>query len=634
MEAKWSFPSSNGGEKRGLNDSGIETFNDNPIKSLAREICQNSLDAVISGQRAIVEFNTFTLDKIDFPDVYGFTEILEKCLDYSKNNVNHKTPLFFETALTRINKDKIKMLRISDFNTTGLKGSDWNNLVNSSGSSEKEEGKGGSFGIGKNAPFACSEFRTVFYSTLDRDGNQKSKGVSKLISYKLDDNADGSENVSQGTGYYGVVTPYNINHLENMLNLDKSFSRTSSGTDIFVSALKIISEEEFKSNIIAEVLDGYLIAIWNGKLEIKVNGYIINKETLSNVIQEYKKSLNDHTVMCFELLIDNTTIWQKIPVYISNTLPLGDINFGFKLRYDGSNKVSMIRSSGMKILDKGGLCPSLRFVGMAIVEGDALNTFLRGLENPSHNKWEPQRSSDPSAARNLLKDMYNSLTDKLNEEASNAFDDQIDIEGAGDYLPDEIEDENNKNLDNVKKEESLNKIIDVEVKVIQKPRSVAHLETDEIGDDIETAIEAEGEPTEGTGYDGFEHQGSKPHGTGERDFDDVGMLDSDEFRGEELITVKAKDIRIFCINKKEQLYRLIFTPTINSSKGYIAITKLAEQNEKMPAEIIYVKNPDLEFTKNKIGYFEFKDDQPCKVDIKIAGEEYSTMEVKLYAYKG
>ena len=136
MEAKWSFPSSNGGEKRGLNDSGIETFNDNPIKSLAREICQNSLDAVISGQRAIVEFNTFTLDKTDFPDVYGFTEILGKCLDYSKNNVNHKTPLFFETALNRINKDKIKMLRISDFNTTGLKGSDWDNLGNRSGSSE------------------------------------------------------------------------------------------------------------------------------------------------------------------------------------------------------------------------------------------------------------------------------------------------------------------------------------------------------------------------------------------------------------------------------------------------------------------------------------------------------------------
>ena len=42
----------------------------------------------------------------------------------------------------------------------------------------------------------------------------------------------------------------------------------------------------------------------------------------------------------------------------------------------------------------------------------------------------------------------------------------------------------------------------------------------------------------------------------------------------------------------------------------------------------------LEFVKNKIGYFEFKNDECCKVDFKIAGEEYSTMEVKLYAYKG
>ena len=112
------------------------------------------------------------------------------------------------------------------------------------------------------------------------------------------------------------------------------------------------------------------------------------------------------------------------------------------------------------------------------------------------------------------------------------------------------------------------------------------------------------------------------------------MNPDDEFNGERLIMVKSKDIRIFCINKKERLYRLIFIPTANSAKGYISIQKLAEQNEKMPIEIIYVKDPNLEFTKNKIGYFEFKEDQPCKVDIKIADEEYSTMEVKLYAYKG
>ena len=159
------------------------------------------------------------------------------------------------------------MLRISDFNTTGLKGSDWDNLVNSSGASEKAEGKGGSFGIGKNAPFACSEFRTIFYSTLDLDGNKKSKGVSRLISFKLGQNADNSDNLSQGTGYYGIDNSFNIKHMDEMLRLDKAFDRTCSGTDIFISAFRTTSEEEFKSNIIAEVLDGFLIAIWQQKLE-------------------------------------------------------------------------------------------------------------------------------------------------------------------------------------------------------------------------------------------------------------------------------------------------------------------------------------------------------------------------------
>jgi hypothetical protein len=41
----WSFPLNNDGREDGLNDPGIETFKDNPLSSLAREIPQNSIDA-------------------------------------------------------------------------------------------------------------------------------------------------------------------------------------------------------------------------------------------------------------------------------------------------------------------------------------------------------------------------------------------------------------------------------------------------------------------------------------------------------------------------------------------------------------------------------------------------------------
>ena len=45
--AYWYFPSNDYGENKGINDSGVATFRGTPLKSLAREICQNSLDATI-----------------------------------------------------------------------------------------------------------------------------------------------------------------------------------------------------------------------------------------------------------------------------------------------------------------------------------------------------------------------------------------------------------------------------------------------------------------------------------------------------------------------------------------------------------------------------------------------------------
>ena len=45
LSPKWNFPSNNHSQIIGIADSGVEMFKGTPIKSLAREICQNSLDA-------------------------------------------------------------------------------------------------------------------------------------------------------------------------------------------------------------------------------------------------------------------------------------------------------------------------------------------------------------------------------------------------------------------------------------------------------------------------------------------------------------------------------------------------------------------------------------------------------------
>ena len=51
---KWNFPSNNFGQIFGIADSGVETFKGTPIKSLAREICQNSLDAALENENLLV----------------------------------------------------------------------------------------------------------------------------------------------------------------------------------------------------------------------------------------------------------------------------------------------------------------------------------------------------------------------------------------------------------------------------------------------------------------------------------------------------------------------------------------------------------------------------------------------------
>lgn len=130
-------------------------------------------------------------------------------MEYWNDGNNQKTTRFFDKAIDVFNQDFIDVLRISDFNTTGLTGSDkdynsaWQNLVKSSGVSNKGGTSGGSFGIGKSAPFACSDLRTVFYSTIDNQGLKAFQGIARLVSFKKK-KFIGDDPTTTGIGYYGV----------------------------------------------------------------------------------------------------------------------------------------------------------------------------------------------------------------------------------------------------------------------------------------------------------------------------------------------------------------------------------------------------------------------------------------------
>ena len=139
---KWRFPSNDHGENKGINDSGVATFRGTPLKSLAREICQNSLDAARE-KTVRVDFNVFSLPMSEVPGIEYLKDVFGRCLDFWGMQKAVTTKEFYTNAISVSNGEECSILRISDFNTIGLTGTsgeintNWTNLTKSSGASDK-----------------------------------------------------------------------------------------------------------------------------------------------------------------------------------------------------------------------------------------------------------------------------------------------------------------------------------------------------------------------------------------------------------------------------------------------------------------------------------------------------------------
>src|SRR5262245_22585351 len=122
-EIKWDFVSTGGGDEDGPNNTKIEYFAGDYNYSLAREIIQNSLDARKDKNKAVsVVFNLEHFSHNNFPGYEQLLGILNKAKEYWSEN--QKAQQLLTRAIKCLNKEEIPFLRISDYNTTGLNGSD------------------------------------------------------------------------------------------------------------------------------------------------------------------------------------------------------------------------------------------------------------------------------------------------------------------------------------------------------------------------------------------------------------------------------------------------------------------------------------------------------------------------------
>ena len=439
MAYKWDFPSANNTGTYGLR-SYQEGFKDNPMLSLAKEICQNSLDAVDNENEPVrVQFNYFSVSTDKFPSKDQFVDILESAEYFCKKTYKKSdSQWFYMDAEDVLGNDDLICLRISDFNTKGLSGSDnednsdWTNLVKAVGVSDKGDGKGGSFGHGKFATFACSLLQTVFYSTNSKDGAHVSQGVARLSSFYNDNNEK-----TLGLGYYGNPKCSKMN--EEFI-FDPSFKRKPEqfGTDIYIMGFND-GIEDWKEKIIASVIDTFYVAIKEKKLIFEFGEIILNDETIQNYIDDEK---------IIPLLVEGVTKYNYHSYYDEDRVKFdgtiineNDVSFYLKVNGDPEclNRVSMVRMNGMKIYDQDRLPQAPFYGGTLVINNEKTDGFFRSLENPQHNGWSKERGKDPKVAaaritaiRKFIRDSIISFIEKTQPKS-------IDVGGLSEFLPDDAD---------------------------------------------------------------------------------------------------------------------------------------------------------------------------------------------------
>lgn len=619
---KWDFPNNNNGEIVGINEAGIETFKGSLFSSLAREICQNSLDARSDYTKPVkIEFMLSSENRYNICQIDELSKALYLCKKYWLNN--RKAVNFFDNAFNKCNQEKIRVLRISDFNTTGLTGSNqincspWQDLVKSAGVSNKTGESGGSFGIGKSAPFACSELRTIFYNTLDINGLSAFQGVAKIVTFKKDDGSS-----TQGKGYYGesidntaIRTPMSF----------CGYQRDKVGTDVFI--IGFIEHTEWENEIIKAVIEGYLISILQNDLEVKINNTIINRTTIKDLCLKYKTEL-PLTYNYFEVLTNDKTICIE-----ENFEQLGTLELKILLSKDFKRKVLMARNNGMKILDKANISSAIQFAGVCIFKGSDLNQYFRKMENPQHNNWESDRFSDNEQenkeAEKIKRKLFRFIKEKVLEIGKTTVLDEIDAIGVGDFMPDIVNE----------KESSKNKIEDISNKVknytkIIKKNSIKvdQLQTNKKNNStIAEFIKQSLNPLEDFEYGGLQED-SNNEKTQKNNHSENNNKKGQENKKVEINPYK---LRLFMCDKKINKYKLLFKANKSLKDVTINMYFLGEQgNAKINIQqAILNSKVSLKFKQNKIMLPNIVEGEDYIIYFVIKENEVYSMGVYINGFK-
>jgi hypothetical protein len=400
------FLSNEAGKTEGLAYAGFETFRGSPFTSCARETGQNSRDASAGKGAVKVSFDLRAIKRCDVPFADELQLAIDRCLSAPQDE---KTQKHLEIALAAISSSEIKVLEISDYNTTGLVGpidddtSVFNALVKGDGITNKPDPtSAGSFGIGKNAAYAISELQTVIYSTCyeDRDTGEKQFAVQGRL--RLISHSDGDKKFS-AEGYWGAPS---FRAIQDSAEAPVWMRRNEVGTSIFSVGFR--QEDDWEKRMTISLVNNFFLAIDRGDIEFSVGGdFSITRSSLDSVLG--LKELRDIAKESDQLMelerAQQLVRCVRSEAAIRHTIHvkgLGDFTLHLLVAEGLPREVHVVRN-GIYICDNFSKFsePLRRFLGtkefIAVLEpsvgpgGRNSSALLKQLENPAHDDFEPER---------------------------------------------------------------------------------------------------------------------------------------------------------------------------------------------------------------------------------------------------
>lgn len=447
MNFDWNFPETGGGSYDGFNDSGIETFTGARFSSLAREVLQNSLDAKAGEEKVTVAFEVVKIPSDSFPGRDALKQIVQDCAQ--EGVADKKAKSFLERAGQILAARNIPCLQITDYGTTGLRGSpadhsgQWFAITKGRGVNVKQSATaGGSYGIGKNAPFAVSDLHTVFYSTRYMDGDncvERAQGKSILMSRTLS-NGD----CTSGTGFYGI--PDKCRPMEG--DIPHFLKLRDTGTQILVAGFN--GGKDWQERIISAVVANFFYAINQGELEVLIQGEsgnprIVEKESLPQLFA-------DEQIAQFDDNVESAKIYYEISKERDNERDmelrrgLGFSRLWTRVGEKLPRRVALLRNTGMLITDDQKRLKRFQgfsdFAAVWVCNNPNGNELLRRMENPRHDAFEPERLNDEvQMGDKALTELAKKVRELIGEFARPQSSGASDIDELSDYLPDRDLDE-------------------------------------------------------------------------------------------------------------------------------------------------------------------------------------------------